>query len=83
MILTYVQDHGVGEIDMATYETIAKIIETRRLDVSCNVRAHAVLLAKFFQDPSSVNDPVIAGKVKIIFLFYSCNINEIYAVTSL
>ncbi|KAG8201822.1 hypothetical protein JTE90_027302 [Oedothorax gibbosus] len=61
MILTYVQDHGVGEIDMATYENISKIIDTRKLDVSCNVRAHAVLLAKFFQDPSSVNDPVIAG----------------------
>ncbi|XP_042897083.1 condensin complex subunit 3 isoform X1 [Parasteatoda tepidariorum] len=59
-ILTYIQDHGVGEIAMETYESISKLIESRRKDVSSNVRAHAVLLAKFFQDPSTVNDPVIA-----------------------
>ncbi|GFY51265.1 condensin complex subunit 3 [Trichonephila inaurata madagascariensis] len=61
IILTYIQDHGIGELDMNTYETMLKIIEARKLDVSCNVRIHAILLAKFFQDPSSINDPVIAG----------------------
>ncbi|GFU13458.1 condensin complex subunit 3, partial [Nephila pilipes] len=61
IILTYIQDHGIGELDMKTYETMLKIIEARKLDVSCNVRIHAILLAKFFQDPSSINDPVIAG----------------------
>ncbi|KFM69572.1 Condensin complex subunit 3, partial [Stegodyphus mimosarum] len=61
MILTNIQENGVGEIAMSVYESIAKIIEERRIDASAIVRSHAVLIAKFFQDPSSVNDPVISG----------------------
>ncbi|CAL1268798.1 unnamed protein product [Larinioides sclopetarius] len=60
-ILTYIQDHGIGELDMNTYETLLDVIEARRLDVSCNVRVQAVSLAKFFQDPHTINDPIIAG----------------------
>ncbi|GIY95236.1 condensin complex subunit 3 [Caerostris extrusa] len=60
-ILTYIQDHGVGELDMNVYEAMINIVEARKLDVSSNVRVHAVRLAQFFQDPSTMNDPIIAG----------------------
>lgn len=62
MILTNILDNGVGEIDVHAYEKIASLIQARRKDISANVRAHAVMLAKFFQDPTDHNDPVIAGK---------------------
>ncbi|KAF8763193.1 Condensin complex subunit 3 like protein [Argiope bruennichi] len=48
-------------LDMNTYEALLEVIDARRLDVSCNVRVQAVSLAKFFQDPHTINDPIIAG----------------------
>lgn len=67
LILTDVLDSGEGEIDAKTYDQIAALIEARSKDVSANVRSHSVLLAKFFQDPSDHDDPVISGTKKFIF----------------
>lgn len=70
MILTNVLDAGAGEIDAKTYDKIAALIQARRKDVSANVRAHSVLLAKFFQDPSDHNDPVIAGICFFVYIYF-------------